>query len=400
VFDRAQTAVTETTDTLREGVEAGINAANEQFSRGSEEFLDATRAAGQEFNQELQAWTAEPVRELQETGNNVRVATERTLGASSSHLQQVTNPFATTSTPTTTTTAPATRGNVAPPPWDDSASKPAPRWSDASDDATNASASQQIAPIRTATRTAAPGWTSIGTTVAAPPLIIPSLSTTARTDTKPAVATQAANDGPLFPDEPPSRREPIHSPLTDPAQQTAGRGAADDWSTNWGSGPTSPQVSINRVGGTPLNTNADRNTDLVDVEPAGTGPSRQSDQRPANQFPDVWDNAASWGQQAQAAPAIEAGPKGGANLPPNSSPQGPANHVAAATAPAGAQTTVPAPTPRGDEPPWLPLLLVSLSLMGSLSANLFLGWSYMDARQKYRSLVRKTADKFRRAAAA
>jgi hypothetical protein len=51
------------------------------------------------------------------------------------------------------------------------------------------------------------------------------------------------------------------------------------------------------------------------------------------------------------------------------------------------------------QPPWLPLLVVSLSLMGSLSANLFLGWSYMDARQKYRRLVRKTADKFRRAAA-
>jgi hypothetical protein len=37
--------------------------------------------------------------------------------------------------------------------------------------------------------------------------------------------------------------------------------------------------------------------------------------------------------------------------------------------------------------------------MGSLSANLFLGWSYVDARHKYRTLVRKTADKFRRAAA-
>jgi hypothetical protein len=49
-----------------------------------------------------------------------------------------------------------------------------------------------------------------------------------------------------------------------------------------------------------------------------------------------------------------------------------------------------------EQVPWLPLLLVSLSLMGSLSANLFLGWSYLDARQKYRDLVRKTADTFRR----
>jgi hypothetical protein len=51
-------------------------------------------------------------------------------------------------------------------------------------------------------------------------------------------------------------------------------------------------------------------------------------------------------------------------------------------------------------PPWLPLLVVSLSLAGSLGANLFLGWSYLDARQRYRTLVQKTADKFRRAAAA
>jgi hypothetical protein len=57
---------------------------------------------------------------------------------------------------------------------------------------------------------------------------------------------------------------------------------------------------------------------------------------------------------------------------------------------------VPAKTPAGEQPPWMPLLVVSLSLAGSLGANLFLGWSYLDARQKYQSLVRKTADTFRR----
>jgi hypothetical protein len=64
----------------------------------------------------------------------------------------------------------------------------------------------------------------------------------------------------------------------------------------------------------------------------------------------------------------------------------------------GLQT--PPSSASAQQPPWLPLLIVSLSLVGSLSANLFLGWSYMDARHKYRSLVRKTADRFRRAAAA
>ena len=62
--------------------------------------------------------------------------------------------------------------------------------------------------------------------------------------------------------------------------------------------------------------------------------------------------------------------------------------------------TPPAQAPAGNDVPWMPLLVVSLSLAGSIGANLFLGWSYMDARQKYRHLVQKTANKFRRAAAA
>jgi hypothetical protein len=49
------------------------------------------------------------------------------------------------------------------------------------------------------------------------------------------------------------------------------------------------------------------------------------------------------------------------------------------------------------EPPaWMPLILCVLGLAGSLAANLYLGVSYLDARQKYQSLVRKTADTFRR----
>jgi hypothetical protein len=46
--------------------------------------------------------------------------------------------------------------------------------------------------------------------------------------------------------------------------------------------------------------------------------------------------------------------------------------------------------------PWMPMVAAVLTLAGSLAANLFLGMSYLDARQKYQSLVRKTADTFRR----
>jgi hypothetical protein len=49
------------------------------------------------------------------------------------------------------------------------------------------------------------------------------------------------------------------------------------------------------------------------------------------------------------------------------------------------------------EPPqWMPLILSVMGLAASLAANLYLGVSYLDARQKYQSLVRKTAETFRR----
>jgi hypothetical protein len=53
-------------------------------------------------------------------------------------------------------------------------------------------------------------------------------------------------------------------------------------------------------------------------------------------------------------------------------------------------------TAAAEPQPWMPLIASVLTLAGSLAANLYLGVSYLDARQKYQSLVRKTADTFRR----
>ena len=50
--------------------------------------------------------------------------------------------------------------------------------------------------------------------------------------------------------------------------------------------------------------------------------------------------------------------------------------------------------------PWVPLVAAVLVMAFSLAANLYLGVSYLDARQKYQSLVRKTAETFRRVKAA
>jgi hypothetical protein len=53
-------------------------------------------------------------------------------------------------------------------------------------------------------------------------------------------------------------------------------------------------------------------------------------------------------------------------------------------------------TANGEPQPWVTLLVVILGLAGSLAANIYLGWSYLDARQKYQALVRRTAETFRR----
>jgi hypothetical protein len=46
--------------------------------------------------------------------------------------------------------------------------------------------------------------------------------------------------------------------------------------------------------------------------------------------------------------------------------------------------------------PWFTLLAALIGLAGSIALNVYLGWSYIDARQKYQALVRRTAETFRR----
>lgn len=409
VVDRARSAVTETGNTLRDGFEAGIKAANEQLSRGGEQMLDATRDASQEFGQQLQGWTNDAGRQLDATGNSLRAAAEPSLGASGSSTQPVSNPFGTTSA-TPPAANPRTRGNVAPPPWPGSATTTAPSWSAESTtgDAgfTNAAAPQGMVPVRTES-----GWTSIGSNVAAPPLLVPRL-TTATANTPPA-RIAAGDKGPNFP-RAPSDSVPLHSALSDEARQTPSPSSpADDWATGWSNNSAPTQATIGRavnIDSPQGNTASDR--DLAPVQPANTRP-QNTQQQAAGDWADIWGDTDPWAQPAQTAPVVTIDQRPPVNGSiPLVNPQltgAPANTVTvpapsagtlqtAGISPAG-QNAPPVGAPTTNEPPWMPLLVVSVSLAGSLGANLFLGWSYMDARQKYRALVRKTADKFRRVGA-
>jgi hypothetical protein len=62
-----------------------------------------------------------------------------------------------------------------------------------------------------------------------------------------------------------------------------------------------------------------------------------------------------------------------------------------AATPAGASTPTTTPTTPGDAGSKIAALVAWVILSGSAAGNLYLFWSYLDVRQKYRALVRKTA---------
>jgi hypothetical protein len=61
--------------------------------------------------------------------------------------------------------------------------------------------------------------------------------------------------------------------------------------------------------------------------------------------------------------------------------------------PAGLNPTGPPPLPQQH---WIPLIMTGIGLMGSLGANLFLGFSYLDVRYKYLSAIRRGTRPLRR----
>jgi hypothetical protein len=392
VLDRAQAAVTETANTLQDGIEAGIQAANEQLSQTSEQVLESTRNAGQQFGQQLQEFATNPVGEMESAGNRLRNSADEALDAVGNQLQQVSNPFINSNAQTAA--SPSPQGGVSPPPW-----------SQITGGVTENNTGQVggAQPVRTPT-----GWTIIGSNTAPPPLNVPQMSTVpgrdgslseriasnggpdfpqAATDTPDAASTWANSSDMYDRNTPPTngrenapaiRREGLDSNLvaipqvrtTAPDLQQA---ASQPFDPLYGKSPWQDERQA-AAGGTGLQSpGGNQDADRSGVAAWNFGSVSSSSQN---------DNYAT-GQMAQ--------PRNGSMSSQLNTGRdlnaGTQNDVNPAVSPSTAQ-----------EPPWMPFVVVCLTLVGSLSANLFLGWSYLDARQRYRLLVRKTAETFRRVA--
>jgi|SoiMethySBSTD1v2_1073268.scaffolds.fasta_scaffold166397_3 hypothetical protein len=238
---------------------------------------------------------------------------------------------------------------------------------------------------------------------------------------------------------------------------------ADNWISNWGkesqnssnSGATISRNGSGNAGAISQQGSIGRDSGLTQVQPTGSTPAAPVNATTNDRFGDSWSGTDSWSQPSQptlgsanapagnnrpatvtAANNNQTSPFGPSAQPSNQfagqpgpqppAPQQPAppafgqSGLSGATLSSASQQTAGGnqlPTnPIGtgtdraggkqstassnETQPWMPLIAAVLVLAGSLAANLYLGASYLDARQKYQSLVRKTADTFRRVKAA
>lgn len=342
------------------------------------------------------------------------------------------------------------------------------------------------APTTQATRTAASaptngnGWSSIGTSIAAPPLIVPQSPmaspnyNAAATGAAVGTTTAAAGrNGPGFPAPPANDQQPLHSVLSDPAKTatTPSNTSAPDWTKNWNNQSQAAPATISRTGNQSTVGGMSQDTGLVPVQGNSFGqsdPRSTTAARPNDNWLESWNNQSQPqtpnvelpgnrpgintnvagpqlnnpinnvqnGQyannpngangQSAATPAAQPYPANGqfagqangqmpngqqyAAYPPGNMnptvgqlPQGQMNNGQSGNNQLGAGANGNLQTQAGvhnSDQPWVPMVLAVIGLAMSFAANLYLGASYLDARQKYQSLVRKTADTFRRVSAA
>jgi hypothetical protein len=411
VVDRTQTAVSETSNALREGVDAGFQAANQQISQGGQQFIDSTRSAAQDLSKQFQGWAGtatQPAQITAPTTSGTLPPPPTTTGGG-----QVSNPFTTaTSTAATAPAAAKSRSGIGPPPdWAGSGSTSGTTWPN------DSAALLELESPRTATLSRAPvqtesGWTSVHSTVAPPAPAPPRLLNTSSAITPISTPmtgesslSPLADSGPNFP-KTVSVNQPIdHSVLSksqspSTPQPNASPTTNSGWDFGWdrksaSSMSTPAMVAGNRYDAATISSGNGANNV---AEGAQSPPQTTAPPATGQNFGfGAWDKS-GWPENPSVSSqgAQVAGMPGGTGVAPPPAGSVPPSGAALPSAGAG----MPPSLPPSEDLPWMPLLVVSLALAGSIGANLFLGYSYADARHKYRTLVQKTANKFRRAAAA
>ena len=251
LLDRTSTAVNESGSAISNGVQAGMQSVQDQFSRTGSQMTNSSQNAASQF---VDA-TSNQVRQAAGT-SGVSAPPWPPTGPSSSS-----STFSVGSQPGWPSIPGSTQGVV-----------------------TDTTSSPGMAVTRTTT-----GWTSIGTNVAAPPLLNPPLKTAADNGAGLRMAQSAASGPSLAAPASSTSREPLHSVLIDPARQPAATGTGTN---NWGNiGTTNTAAAPATIqSGQSVN-----NAGLVPVQPRY--PSQPSTQQAADRWGDPWAESDPWKQQ-------------------------------------------------------------------------------------------------------
>lgn len=357
------------------------------------------------------------------TSNTVNTAAPQSYGATGNQ-SQTTYPFAVQ--PAAPPTSAATRNNPAPPPWPTTSSTPAPPPT------SNWGSSIPATPVDRSLLTNAPPtgeWSSIGSTIAAPPMLLPqspgATESLAPLSSTSSPTSSSFDNGPSFTTDsyrgtPPSFGSSANSAPQSSNSSPSRTAPADNWASGWDGSASNNTATAGNSAPSIGNNNTSRSgaSHAPDFPNSPRIAANQQDTRTTAAKPaDSWADD-GWGRNSPSNKPVAIG--SASNFPPaiqapaNSPQVGPPpfgtagnNNVSSnGTNPfaaqqqqqqsAGVNGTKPLQTPGGEPQPWVTLLAAILGLAGSLAGNVYLGWSYLDARQKYQALVRRTADTFRR----
>jgi hypothetical protein len=435
-LDRAQNAVVGTAGTLRDGVEAGIRQANQtggQIVSGTasagrdlgQQFQSATGLDGQSQPSSSNTWPAPPPTPSSPTnagalnGTTSRTATTTSSsGWTSIHsdmapptllappLVPLSNSSSGSFSSSTSAGPSFPTAPPAGPSFDNSKNQRDQFHSLLADPSASSRQNSAPAPAATSSAARAPDWSSgWGTNAPSQPSLGGASDTAFGRGSGPSVAPPLPRVAPEvprsttggfandtdpwnrpFPDTSTTSSPASSAPSNNPLRGSASAPTADD---RYNPAPATSQNGSSIWAGLPAPSAASPNAPLGNLN-SQPGLNNQPSTGFGN-FPN---------QSNMAQPNLGPSPAGqnvaGQPLLNRPNPTQPGGNMS--TLGFGNQNGLLGPQSMNQEQvPWMPLLAVSLTLAGSLGANLYLGWSYADARHRYHLLVRRSTESFHKA---